>query len=72
VGSYVSSSGSAWSALGILGFGLRAGLGRSIAALASMDGFVALPRPVLRFAETGPIYAARPGLIGSLGMELAW
>jgi len=72
VGPYVSSSGNAWSALGILGLGVRAGLGRSIAALASMDGFVALPRPVLRFAGTDPIYAGRPSIMGSLGLELAW
>jgi len=69
---YVASSGHVWAGLAMVGLGLRAWLGPSIALVAEVDALVAAPRPVLRFAGQDLIYWGRPSLVGTLGGQVAW
>jgi hypothetical protein len=68
----IASSANAWVALALVGAGVRARLTRFLSAVGEVDAFAAAPEPVIRFAGQPAARTGRPGLTGTLSLEVAW
>jgi hypothetical protein len=69
---YMASSGHAWSGIAVGGVGARMPVSRWLRVGSELSGFIAAPRPVLRFAGQDPIYTGRPGVLAMVEAEVAW
>jgi hypothetical protein len=68
----VARSGSAWSALGVVGIGATFRLGGQLWLAGELDGIATLPPLIIRIADTDTKPLSRPGLLANVGLHVSF